>query len=84
MPDKIITRMGDGARVEMSAEQVKEDILVGTQDAAERGKIPERNCATAIHLSNWSNWAGRMCMTTPEKKLKKVWPARRKSHCRMT
>ena len=43
MPDKIITRMGDGARVEMSAEQVKEDILVGTQDAAERGKIPELN-----------------------------------------
>ncbi len=37
MPDKIITRMGDGARVEMSAEQVKEDILVGTQDAAEPG-----------------------------------------------
>jgi len=43
MPDKIITRMGDGARVEMSPEQVKEDILVGTQDAAERGKIPELN-----------------------------------------
>jgi len=41
MPDKIITRMGDGARVELSAEQVKEDILAGTQDAADRGKIPE-------------------------------------------
>ena len=41
MPDKITTRMGDGARVEMSAEQVKEDILVGTRDAADRGKIPE-------------------------------------------
>jgi dimethylamine--corrinoid protein Co-methyltransferase len=43
MQDKIITRMGDGARIEMSAEQVKEDILVGTQDAADRGKIPELN-----------------------------------------
>ena len=41
MQDKIITRMGDGARVELSAEQIKEDILVGTQDAADRGKIPE-------------------------------------------
>ena len=41
MKDKIITRMGDGARVEMSAEQIKEDIRVGTQDAADRGKIPE-------------------------------------------
>jgi dimethylamine--corrinoid protein Co-methyltransferase len=41
MPDKITTRMGDGARVELSAEQVKEDILAGTLDAADRGKIPE-------------------------------------------
>jgi dimethylamine--corrinoid protein Co-methyltransferase len=41
MPDKIITRMGDGARVELTAEQVKEDILAGTLDAADRGKIPE-------------------------------------------
>ena len=41
MPDNIITRMGDGARVELSAEQVKEDILAGTLDAADRGKIPE-------------------------------------------
>ena len=43
MPDKIITRMGDGARVELSPEQVKEDILAGTQDAADRGKIPQLN-----------------------------------------
>src|SRR5210317_928443 len=43
MPDNIITRMGDGARVELSAEQVKEDILAGTLDAADRGKIPELN-----------------------------------------
>ena len=41
MQNKIITRMGDGARVELSAEQVKADILVGTQDAADRGRIPE-------------------------------------------
>ncbi len=43
MQDKIITRMGDGVRVELSAEQIKEDILAGTQDAADRGKIPELN-----------------------------------------
>lgn len=41
MQDKIITRMGNGSRAELSAEQVKEDILAGTQDAADRGKIPE-------------------------------------------
>ena len=41
MQDKITTRMGDGARVELSAEQVKAEILAGTQDAADRVKIPE-------------------------------------------
>lgn len=41
MQDKIITRMGDGQRVELTVEQVKADILAGTQDAADRGKIPE-------------------------------------------
>ena len=43
MQDKIITRMGDGVRVELPAEQIKEDILAGTLDAADRGKIPELN-----------------------------------------
>ncbi len=41
MKEKIITRMGDGLRVELPAEKVKADILAGTQDAADRGKIPE-------------------------------------------
>jgi dimethylamine--corrinoid protein Co-methyltransferase len=43
MPDNIITRMGDGARIELSVEQVKADIPAGTLDAADRGKIPELN-----------------------------------------
>lgn len=40
MKKQIITRMGDGVRVELPVEQVKADILAGTQDAADRGKIP--------------------------------------------
>jgi dimethylamine--corrinoid protein Co-methyltransferase len=32
--------MGDGERVLMSFDQVKEDLLAGTQDAAERAEIP--------------------------------------------
>jgi dimethylamine--corrinoid protein Co-methyltransferase len=32
--------MGDGERVYLSADQVKEDILAGTQDAAQRAEIP--------------------------------------------
>jgi dimethylamine--corrinoid protein Co-methyltransferase len=36
---KIMTRMGDGFPVEMSESQLMEDLTVGTEDAAERGKI---------------------------------------------
>lgn len=41
MKEKIITRMGDGVRVELSTEKIKEDILAGTRDAADRGNIQE-------------------------------------------
>ena len=40
MSGKIMCRMGDGERVLLPAEQIKEDILRGTQDAAERADIP--------------------------------------------
>jgi len=39
MSDKILTRMGDGERLEMSASAVKEDIAAGSEDAARRAKI---------------------------------------------
>jgi len=39
--DQILVRIGDGERISMSAKEVKEDILAGTQDAADRGQIPE-------------------------------------------
>ena len=41
MQDKILTRMGDGERVTMPADEVKEELLLGTQDAAQKGEIPE-------------------------------------------
>ena len=41
MGDGILTRMGDGPSIKMSAAQVKEDLSAGTKDAAERGSIPE-------------------------------------------
>ncbi len=50
MQDNIITRMGDGTRVELSAQQVKEDIRSGTQDAAVRGKIPELTTDELLQL----------------------------------
>lgn len=41
MSDKILIRMGDGERISLSADEIKEDILAGTQDAARRGRISE-------------------------------------------
>jgi dimethylamine--corrinoid protein Co-methyltransferase len=37
---KMQTRMGDGHRVEMTDAEVRNDLEAGTQDAAERAKIP--------------------------------------------
>jgi dimethylamine---corrinoid protein Co-methyltransferase len=41
--DDIFTRMGDGERISMAAKAVKEDLRLGTEDAAKVGKIPELN-----------------------------------------
>jgi dimethylamine--corrinoid protein Co-methyltransferase len=40
---KIKTRMGDGFPVEMSENQLMEDLTTGTEDAADRGKIDPLN-----------------------------------------
>ena len=41
MQDRILVRMGDGQRVSISSDQLKEDLYTGTQDAARRAEIPE-------------------------------------------
>jgi len=41
MNDEILTRMGDGERISMSASEIKEELLVGTKEAATKGKVPE-------------------------------------------
>jgi len=41
MRDDIFTRMGDGERLRMPAEEIKEDIAAGTADAARRAKVPQ-------------------------------------------
>jgi dimethylamine--corrinoid protein Co-methyltransferase len=50
MSDEILTRMGDGERLTMSAEEIKEDIAAGSEDAARKGKIPELTAEEQIHL----------------------------------
>ena len=41
MGDGVFTRMGDGERIELDAQTIRQDLLDGTRDAAKRGKIPE-------------------------------------------
>lgn len=41
MSDKILTRMGDGERVWMTADDIREDIQAGTADAAKRAQVRE-------------------------------------------
>jgi len=41
MQDQAFVRMGDGERVLMPSDQVKEDLLAGTQDAAQRAEIQQ-------------------------------------------
>jgi dimethylamine--corrinoid protein Co-methyltransferase len=37
--EKYLTRRGDGQRIEMTADELKRDLELGTEDAADRGKI---------------------------------------------
>ena len=41
MATEIFTRMGDGELVTMSSEEIKEDIIAATQEAAQRAGVPE-------------------------------------------
>jgi dimethylamine--corrinoid protein Co-methyltransferase len=41
LKDRILIRMGDGERVLMASEEVKEDISAATREAAQRAEIPE-------------------------------------------
>ncbi|MGN0963036.1 MAG: hypothetical protein ACI4PP_05605, partial [Clostridia bacterium] len=34
-----MTRMGDGYRVEMTGDEIREDIIAGMEDAMDRGNI---------------------------------------------
>ena len=38
--EKILTRMGDGSRVEMTVAEIQQDLEAGAQDAAERAWCP--------------------------------------------
>ena len=41
MSEDILTRMGDGERLYLSMDELREDIAAGTEDAARKGKVPQ-------------------------------------------
>jgi dimethylamine---corrinoid protein Co-methyltransferase len=47
---KIFTRFGDGTPTELSESEVMEDLRAGTEDAADRGKIPPLSDDEVKHL----------------------------------
>ena len=38
--EKIVVRMGDGSRIEMSAAEIQQELEAGAVDAAERAGVP--------------------------------------------
>lgn len=61
--------MGDGERVLMPASEVKEEILLGTQDAAKKGKTPELSSAELEHLFDIIAEPGRIVSVSPGEEL---------------
>jgi dimethylamine--corrinoid protein Co-methyltransferase len=57
--------MGDGERVSMPADEVKEDLLLGTQDAAQNGEIPELTTADLDQLFEILAEPGRVVSVPP-------------------
>jgi len=65
MTNNILTRMGDGERVSMSPDQVKEDLVTGTKDAAEKAGIPELTPEDLDRLFEIFREPGRVVSVSP-------------------
>jgi dimethylamine---corrinoid protein Co-methyltransferase len=50
MGEEILSRMGDGERLWMPAEEIREDIQDGTEDAAQKGGVPPLTAEEQAHL----------------------------------
>ncbi len=65
MASNILTRMGDGERVSLSSEQVRENLSAGTRDAAERAGIPELTSEELDRLFEIFLEPGRVVSVSP-------------------
>jgi len=65
MTNTIRTRMGDGELVLMPAREIKEDLLEGSKDAAERGNIPKLSAEELQKIFNIIAEPGRIVSVDP-------------------
>lgn len=60
MPESILTRMGDGERVRMTAKQVRDELQQGSQNAADTARIPVLTADDIEHLYDIIAETGRV------------------------
>ena len=60
MTGRIHTRMGDGHRVELTPDELRRDILQGSEHAARRGKISPLDDADIERLEEIFAYPGRI------------------------
>jgi len=65
MENRVITHMGDGERIYMSREEIAQDILEGTNDAADKGDIPALTPAEREQLLDILCESGRVVSVSP-------------------
>ena len=57
---KVTTRMGDGYTVEMTQDELRTDLVAGSQDAVRRGKVPALEEAEIDWLVDLFSATGRI------------------------
>jgi len=69
MSGKIFTRMGDGERIEIDKDELNQELLDGTQDAAKKGQIPELTGSELDQLFEIIAEPGRVVSVPPGEEL---------------
>jgi dimethylamine--corrinoid protein Co-methyltransferase len=69
MGNGILTRMGDGERIELDPEKLRQELVEGTQDAAKKGNIPELTAPELDQLFEIIAEPGRIVSVPPGEEL---------------
>lgn len=69
MQGTIVTRMGDGERILMPVQEVEQELLKGTQDAAKKARIPELTADDLQQILEIFAEPGRIVSVPPGKEI---------------